>query len=118
MNHQNSIDFNNHPQLCQSTGNAVSFFPKRCVSAKKSDIACFVDVPARQLQDHLRCVFLASVEAITAEFEKQDSHHKSRALVAIYERMVAYDAPCIRGGHVDNIGRLGMGEVLLWPSQG
>ena len=42
-------------------GNAVSFFSKRCMSAKKSDIACFVEVPARQLQDHLRCVFLASV---------------------------------------------------------
>jgi hypothetical protein len=27
------------------------------MSAKKSDIACFVEVPARQLQDHLRCVF-------------------------------------------------------------
>jgi hypothetical protein len=26
-------------------GNAVSFFSKRCMSAKKSDIACFVEVP-------------------------------------------------------------------------
>jgi hypothetical protein len=43
------------------------------MSAKKSDIACFVEVPARLLQDDLRCVFLASVEAITVEFEKQDA---------------------------------------------
>jgi len=68
---------------CLWYGNAVSFFPRRCMSAKKSDIACFIEVPARQLQHHLRCVFLASAEAITVEFEKQDSHHKSRALVAI-----------------------------------
>ena len=76
------------------------------MSAQKSDIACFVEVPACQLQDHLGCVFLASVEAITVEFEKQHSHHKSRALVAIYERMVAHDAPRIRGSPVDNVGRL------------
>src|ERR1700730_12912808 len=99
-------------------GNAVSFFPERCMSTKKSDIACFVEVPARQLQDYLRCVFLASVEALTVEFEKQASHHKSRALVAIYERMVAHHAPRMRGGHVDNVGRFGIGEVLLRPSQG
>ena len=55
------------------------------MSAKKGEIACFVKVPARQLQDHPRCVFLAGVEAITVEFEKQDSHHKSCALVAVYD---------------------------------
>jgi hypothetical protein len=68
-------------------------FFERCTSAKKSDTACFVEIPARRLQDHLRCVFLASAEAIAVEFEKQDSPHKSRALAAIYERMVAHDAP-------------------------
>jgi hypothetical protein len=69
-------------------GNAVSFFSKRCMSAKEGYIASFVEVPARQMQDRLRCVFLASAEAITVEFEKQDSHHKSHALVAIDKRLV------------------------------
>jgi hypothetical protein len=54
------------------------------MSAKKGGIASFVEVPACQLQDHPRRFFLARVEAITVEFEKQDSHHKSRALVAIF----------------------------------
>ena len=49
------------------------------------------------------------------EFEKQDSHHESRALVAIDKRMVAHDAACIGGGHVDNSRRLG--EVLLRSGQ-
>jgi hypothetical protein len=76
------------------------------MSANKSDIGCFVEIPARQLQDHLRRVFLASVEAKTVEFEKQDSHHKSRALVAIYERMVAHDAP-----RIAQLLEIEMGEV-------
>jgi len=33
---------------CFRHGNAVSFFPARYMSAKKSDIACFVEVPARK----------------------------------------------------------------------
>src|ERR1700691_2460881 len=98
--------------------NSVSFFSARRMSAKKSDIACLVEVPARQLQENLRCVSLASGEAITVDLETQHPHHKPRPLVAIYERMVAHDAPGIRGGHLDNVGRLGIGEVLLRPSQG
>jgi hypothetical protein len=65
----------------------------RCIGAKKSDIACFVEVAARQLQDRLRCAFLASAEAVTVEFEKQDSHHKARALAAVYKRMCCARCP-------------------------
>jgi hypothetical protein len=37
---------------CEVFVKLVSFFFERGMSAKKSDIACFVEVPARQLQDH------------------------------------------------------------------
>jgi hypothetical protein len=40
------------------------------MSAKKSEITRFVEVPARQLQDRLRRVFLLGAEAMTVEFEE------------------------------------------------
>jgi hypothetical protein len=68
------------------------------MSMKKGDIACFVEVPARQLQGHLRCVFLVGVEAITVEFEKQDNIAFTRRRVA--EQLHLEYSQCFSGCQV------------------
>lgn len=93
------------------------FLCRRYIRPQKSAIAGFIQVPGRQSQDRLCSVFLAGGEKIAIEFEKQDTHHKAGALIAIHERTAAHDASRIGGGHVYDIGRLGIGEMLLRQGQ-
>ena len=78
---------------------AMLFLRTRYIGAQKSAIVCFIEASGRQFQNRLCRVLLAGGEEVTVEFEKQDSHHKARALIAIHEGMVAHDA----------------GRYRLWP---
>jgi hypothetical protein len=73
------------------------FFPARNIPAKERAVAYFIEVAGRQFQDRLRRVFLACGEETAIQFEKQDSDHEARALVAVDKGMVAYDACRITG---------------------
>src|SRR5579872_4749959 len=65
----------------------ASFFSRRRAGTKKSYILCLIKFAACQFEDRLGGVFLARCEPIPIEFEKQDSHNKSGAFIAIYKRM-------------------------------
>src|SRR5579863_7662372 len=80
--------------------------PRRIVP-QKSAVACFLQIASRQFQNCLCRIFLTRGEAVAVEFEKQNSHYKACALVAINKLTILNDTGRISGRHVDEIRRLG-----------
>jgi hypothetical protein len=51
------------------------------------------------------------------KFEEQHTDNETSPLVAIDERMVADDTGCVKSGHCDDVGTVGVGMVLAGTSQ-
>ena len=76
------IGWRNRPFLsgeCAVIASALRFG----VRAQERRVARFIKGPGRQLDNGLSRVLLRGGEAISVQFQKQDSDHKARALVAI-----------------------------------
>jgi hypothetical protein len=52
------------------------------------------------------------------KFEEQNADYETGSLIAVNERMVADDTGCVKSGHADEVGSVGIGVVLARASQG
>jgi len=87
------------------------------VSSQPSGVCSFVEGACRKVQDGLSSVFLVCIEVEAVKFEEQHTDNKTSSLVAVDERMVADNTGCVKGGHCDDVGNVGVGMVLAGTSK-
>lgn len=82
------------------------------IGAQPDRVPCLIERPGRKIKNGPRSIFFARHEAKTVQFEKENSDHKSRSLIAIYKGMVADNARRVQCSHLNDIGSLSVGMVL------
>lgn len=90
----------------------------RRVGGEESGIGRLVDRPGGPRQHDLRRLRFVGVEVMAVQLEKEDAEQKTRALVAVDERMIADDRSRVERRELDDAGRLVLGGPLSRPGQG